>query len=426
MTNNIKLSTVAILATSTLYANSIGYSSIASGGVTTTTKDMYSIFNNPAMLDHSKYTTNIGLGAAVSYTENGLIDGMDKLDDINFEEAFDSIEQNAGHDGANAETLKQTIIDGQNKIIALDGTSANINMNGQFAVNYENWAVGVSYNREFQLSIQVDPNKTDLIVDGGGIYYSYDPVSDTYASSTQSAYENSSIMYALDNGDIAADLTSMAILEVPVAYKHEYNGFDIGGAIKLLKGTYSHVSIDPNKGTDNLSDELKSSEESKNSFGLDLGVHKRYGSFDISAVFKNLNKPTFTYSDGFEYSMEPMAKIGTAYNMFDNDLTIAFDAQLNKTTNSLTHLDTQMMNIGLSYEPLSWLGIKGGIKNNIAEKDENKLGNVYTAGFNFGTKWLQFALAGEMSSQKVKLEDDEVSKYMGVRFELISRWGSNK
>ena len=422
--NNIKLSLLAVLATSSVYASgTIGYSSLATGGVTTTTKDAYAIFNNPSMLDKSKYTTNVQVGLGVSITENGLLDGLDNLDGINFEDAYAELEANAPFDGTNSEATKNAIINGQQTIVGLDGASANIDGSGEFAVNYENFALGYSYTAEINLGMSVNPNKTDLIVDGGsGNYFEYNPTNDTYSISNQSAYEASSIMYALDNDELVANLSAMEIVQVPLAYKTEYDGYDIGVAVKYLKGTYSHVDINPNDGSDNLSDKLEDSQESDTTFGLDLGVHKRYGDFDFSAVIKDINTPKFKYSNSFEYTIDPMAKIGAAYSMFDDDLSIAIDAQLNKTKNSLYQTETQMVNLGVSYEPLSWLGIKGGVKNNLAQ-EENDLGNIYTAGLNFGTKWIQVALAGEISTKKITIDDDEVSKYMGARFEIISRWG---
>jgi len=99
MKNKIMLSVLASTITTSIYAydmKPVGFKAMSMGGTgVASTRGSLSGYYNPALLRFSDYTTEVSLNVGARVRESNLIDSMDQLSDLNFEDTIDMLSDNA-------------------------------------------------------------------------------------------------------------------------------------------------------------------------------------------------------------------------------------------------------------------------------------------------------------------------------------------
>jgi hypothetical protein len=411
----------------------MGFDSIGMGGAgVANAKGSIAGYYNPALLAKKRYDSEISLNLGIGLRENNLIDNMDQLgDEVNdLSGTMDNLSDNFG--GTLSASTKNNITNIQNILGSIgEGNGVQIMPAGSFSVQAGSYNIGVYVTGSLDASMIVDPNKLDLIIKddiAGTTYYSeYDLTNDTWSTPTTDAtdYEARSLEYALDNNEIAVQLSGLSLIEVPVSYAHTFplgdGTIDVGGSLKLMKGTTYNQLISPDEDTDDFDDKFEDSEVETSTFGLDIGLlYSPTNSFDVGFVAKNLNSPEFDkFNTTDKVSIDPMARIGMVYRPVGENLDIAFDYDLTKNDTTIEGIKSQYLGGGINFRPASWVSLRLGAMTNTAYSEE---GNIVTAGVGFGLKWFQFDLSAQQSTDKGYYDGDEIPKYSKVNFSLISRW----
>jgi hypothetical protein len=99
MNKKIVLSLVTIATLSSVQAmefKPVGFKAVGMGGAgVASTRGAHAGYYNPAMLRFSDSTTEISINAGVRVRENNLIDNMDRLSDLEFQDTIDTLSDNA-------------------------------------------------------------------------------------------------------------------------------------------------------------------------------------------------------------------------------------------------------------------------------------------------------------------------------------------
>ena len=244
-------------------------------------------------------------------------------------------------------------------------------------------------------------------------------------NSNQAEYEASSMDYALESGDTYAQAFGIALLELPIGYGHKFEtnqgNVYIGGALKYMQAiTYREdVSFED---TDEELNEENAQDETSSNFGIDLGFAyepKYIDNLTLGLVAKNLNSPSFKVFNGKDIDIEPMVRIGVAYDILEN-VEVAMDIDLTSNQTYIQELESQMIGGGVSYEPVSWASLRAGLMSNLDSKSE--AGLVYTAGFGIGVDTFSVDLSGQYSSESQRVEGTTYPQYAKVELALITRW----
>lgn len=217
------------------------------------------------------------------------------------------------------------------------------------------------------------------------------------------------------------------MVECPISYACQFKSplgpLSVGGSFKLLAGTTynGQAKIDTESG--DISDELDHADQTSNTYSYDAGVlwqPQGCNNLAIGAVGKYLNSPKFDIANSnAKYTVEPMWRAGIAYSCLQNRLDFAADYDL--TTNTLDDGNaSQYLGGGLNYHPTSWLSLRAGAMQNLANNDE--LGTIGTAGIGIGLKWVQFDISAQMSAKKGYYDGKETPRYARLNAALVSRW----
>ncbi len=429
MKKKLALLSVTMLSTTMLSAmqfETLGYKSVAMGGAAVASSSgSLATYNNPALLAKAKYDVEVSLGGGVSYEDFGAGASVKALDDSGFLDAIDRV----ANDTANVSQADiDTLIKGKNIVLDMDGDAVSVNPQGYIAAQVSGFGFGVFGSSEVVGSAVVDQNHNLLMIEDSSNPGSYLIINDdgTTTTSTDTAtYTAQSMEYALDNGLTYMDVTGIVIAEVPVAYGHkiELSGGNllVGGALKYMRGyTYTEqYKIDDSGSVDSGSEKK---DKTSSTFGVDIGVAFEPSfakDLTIAMVAKDLNSPEFDVVDGSKIKVEPMYRIGVAYNIFDS-LEVAADYDLSANKTFVENTKSQMLGGGLNWHPASWFALRGGLMQNMDAND--KAGLIYTAGLGFGLKWLQLDISGQYSSNSTTVEGQTVPEYAKVNVALISRW----
>jgi len=419
---------INITALHAIKFETLGYKSISMGGASVASSSgSFAAYNNPALLAKTSYSVEVTIGAGASVHDHGALASIKELEDLGFQDTIDNLPENI-NDLPNSE--RQKLLDGTDIIVAMDGSAATVAPHTYLSAQVYSFGFGLFGSSDVMGTAVVDQTRTDLIFEDTGSNTGFSKINDdlSISESSKTEYDKSSIQAAVDQGYTYLDLKGVALLEVPLAYGHNFESkignIMIGGALKYIQAiTYvDHMKVDASGEVAGA--HVKKDKTSAN-FGIDLGLaYQPSFSYDLTfgLVAKNLNTPKFDFVDGTTLSVKPLVRMGMAYNIFDS-LQIAGDLDL--TTNNTLHknLDSQMLGGGLSYEPFSnvfALSLRAGLMQNLHSED--KTGLIYTAGMGIGVKWFQVDLSGEVSSNSNTVQDVTVPQYSKVNLALISRW----
>ena len=426
----LSLSTIILLSATSLHAikfEALGYKAISMGGASVASSTgSLAAYNNPALLSKQPYDVEISIGVGASEYDHGAVNSAKALEDTGFIDTVDTIVKEIQGGSVSQATLK-TLNDGRDILIDMDGNYVTVAPQVYLGLQVQGFGMGVYASSDTKVTAIVDQDKTALIFkDGKSGYTEVDSTTGHTTASDETTYKNTSIEYALKNGDTYLDAKGAALVEVPIAYGHNFEtnigNIMVGGALKYMQAiTYIEELKVDNSGE--VDGDVKKDATSTN-FGVDLGLaYQPAFSYDLTfgLVLKNLNSPSFDFADGQSYNVDMLARAGVAYNIFDS-LQIAADIDLTSNNTLNPEIDNQMLGGGIMYEPfnnLFALSIRGGLMQNIAG---DTAGLIYTAGLGIGVKWFQIDLSGEMSGNKNTFQGYTVPTYAKANIALVSRW----
>ena len=272
------------------------------------------------------------------------------------------------------------------------------------------------------MSVKADASRMRLIIDGGnGSYYELIDNGDSfsYKTSTQSDYDNYSLIASLDGNYHKLIATSFVLTELPVGYARTFylkNGnLNIGVTGKLMNALSSQneMFINKNIGKKELTNFASlDGAISSNNFGIDIGAlyeidfpELRYLTFGL--VAKNINSPTFesTFSN---ITIKPQYRAGIGYN--SRFFNVAFDADL--TPNDIIAFSnikqqSQMIGGGIAFD-LKAIDVRVGAMKDLRQDT----GLILTGGLNV-LGFLGIAL--QASTKTTKLDGTPIPQYINLR-----------
>jgi hypothetical protein len=416
----------ALSSVNALEFQPVGFESISMGGAgVASAKGSNAGYYNPALLAKSKLDVEVAVGVGLGIRENNLADNLDTLSNTDLTNTIDTIANNALTPANNTQATRDNLKLAQDTLKAI-GTSNGLALmpTGFLGIQVKNFGLGIYGLADMTARLNVDSSKTDLILEFGGNYYSYNPTTNSYALSTQAQYQTSSLDYALDNKDTYLQLSGIALTEVPLSYAHKFDtsfgDLSIGASLKFMSGTTYNQKIEVDTASDDVEDLFDSSEKKSSNIGFDLGVLYNPSALDklaIGFVAKNVNTPKFETITSAEYEVEPMLRAGIAYDFDLFDVALDFDLSKNKTF--IDDYESQYVGGGINFNPLSWFSVRVGAMQNLADDVE---GTILTAGLGFGLKWIQIDVSGQMSSESGSFDGEEIPKYSKVNLAFVSKW----
>ncbi len=426
----LSFTTILLLSVTSLHAmkfETLGYKSISMGGAAVANSSgSTATYNNPALLAKAPYSVEVSVGVGVSTYDHGALASIKKLEDLGFMETMDDIPDNLEDLVA---TDTGTLIEGTQVIVDMDGNAVTISPQAYVGAQVSGFGFGVFGSTNATAITDVNQSATRLIFADTSSGTGYSEILDTGIDQNISAadYNSYSIESAINSGSTALDVRGVALVEVPIAYGHSFKtslGYImVGGALKYMQAiTYTErMKLDD---SGEVEGDVRKDKTSSN-FGVDIGLaYQPSFSYDLTfgLVAKNLNSPEFDFADGKTYKIEPLVRVGVAYDIFEAlQVAADYDVTSNKTLNPA--VESQTVGGGISYEPFTdffALSLRAGLMQNLHEAD--KSGLIYAAGLGIGFKRIQIDLSGEMSSNTNTLDDISVPQYTKVSLALISRW----
>ncbi|MBN2845552.1 MAG: conjugal transfer protein TraF [Deltaproteobacteria bacterium] len=412
----------------------IGFDSVSMGGAgTAMSRGSFATYYNPALLAEHKNGLEVSLSAGLGLREVTLAESLDNLSDIGIEEALGNIENylptSLPLNGLPAD-LRNDVIAIQDILFSIPDTnglelmpSASLGIQvGNFGFGFYGVSEGTGY-------AVVDKDRLDIIVETsipGYSYVKYDEENDEFILSDLPEYEQSSLLYALDEGKTYIQLTGLAYTSIPVAYARQFNTrwgtLDLGGAFNVMPGyTFDKkINIDTESGS--IKDEFDDAEEYDTSFGVDIGLFYEpqiLQKLSLGLVAKNINTPKFDTCSGEELEVKPQVRGGVAYDLFGDKVTLALDADLTKNETFIPDYFSQFVGGGIRYQPFDWFSVRGGAMQNIQESQE---GTIFTTGFGFGFKQFQLDLAGQCSTKQGEYDGQSFPRYSRIEIAFVSKW----
>ena len=398
----------------------LGYQSIGMGGASVAnSENAYSTYNNPALL--AKENKSISFSAGIEAHDYNLATSIKAIKDTHLNATINKL------NGLTLSTLASITPDdvtnlenGRTLLLNVNGNSVVLNPQAALAIQYKNFGFGVFSSSDIALTAYVDKVHDQLIFNNGSLYYKVNS-DGTVSNSNSTAYTNTSMEYALQNGLTYLEAKGFVLAEVPIAYGTSYDigigNLMVGGAVKYIEAeTYIQKFKVDNYGS---SDTSKHNKLNQN-FGVDIGlayVPSFSKNLTIGIVGKDLNTPSFKFEDGSNVKVDPMVRAGVAYNIFDS-LQIAGDIDLTNNKTMINGLNSQNVGGGLDFHPLTWFSIRGGLFQNLDHND--KAGIIYTSGITFGPKVFNFDISGQMSGNKTSINNVSYPEYAKVNFSLNS------
>ena len=403
--------------------------SMGGAGIATSPSSLAS-YNNPALLAKNKKTFAFHTGVGIGYKDNGVLDTVSQLDDLNFADLIDKYEN---YD-YNSIKLNPSLIPGfiaevgadinslekaKNIILGANNQSFNVAPTVDIAFAVKNFGFGVFANADIAGTSKVDQKYNRLIFENGGSYYELNS-NNSVTGSNPADYKDSSLIYAMDEGigNTGVQLDGLAVIEIPVAYGHafgtDFGDIYLGGAFKLMKGT-TYSSFHSFSSDKDISDDFDKNKKDSTTVGLDLGVAYN-PSFDedltLALVGKNLNSPSFDRTVGKDFKLDPMVRAGAAYKI--SFVELAFDVDLTENE-SINGMKSRYVGGGASFD-LFILDLNAGVMKNLSSNDDSGL--IYTAGVSMGP----VELSAQMASKSTHIDGTKLPKQASVNLAIAFSW----
>lgn len=425
------LSLVTILSLSLLHGSefqSLGGLSTSMGGAgVASASGSLAGYYNPALLTQKK-GVEVSLGVGLGVRENNIGEKIDKLSNMNLTDIVDRVANNAPIPQSNRREDRDNIKEAQD-ILKSIGSNNGVSLmpSAYLGVQYDNMSIGVYTTSDIALSADIDSQHTGLSVkdEDNGLYYTYDPINDTYGLTDRTNYEQNSLQYALDNNLSTLKGQGLLTVEVPISYAQAFDlpqgELSVGGSLKLIHGvTYTQtLSVDSDNATD--SDTLKENKKESDNIGIDVGLlfkPSNLQKLQVGLVAKNLNSPSFDTAHGKKLKADLQLRTGLQYNINDS-LDVAGDLDLTSNKTLIHGYESQMLGAGVNYHPVTWFALRGGLMQNIANSND---GVVYTAGLALGPEAFQLDISAQMASNSGRYDGNDIPKYAKVNVALVSKW----
>lgn len=214
-----------------------------------------------------------------------------------------------------------------------------------------------------------------------------------------------------NNNLTRAVITGYGIAEMPLSYGYALNEhLSFGGSLKLMLGRVyaTEVAVFQDDISGQISAAKEHYEKSIN-VGLDLGVMARVRMFNVGLTARNVNAPTFKGPtvNGKRYSdvtLDPQIVAGGAFIPFEW-LTVAVDLDLTPNETALPGYHTQMGRLGLEFNPFHFLALRGGLSQNLAERDVGTLAHL---GLGLNLWAIRLDVAGSMALEKTTYNGSQI------------------
>jgi len=406
----------------------IGYKAASMGGAgVASSKNAMASYYNPALLAKPDRDVEIAVGVGVGVVDNGALESVNKLNDAGFSALIDKANNNvADLTLADVATLSKS----RDIVIGMNGEGVLATPDAYVSAQVGSFSVGVFGSVETAGIAIADPAHNKLIFDdtaNSGLYVDIEDLSNI--TITQGEYENTSLEYAVNNNLTYLRVDTLTLIEVPLSYGHAFDtgvgSLSVGGSLKFMQGTSyaGDVNVDTDSG--NIEDILKDSEKKSSDIGIDVGLLYEptfAEGLRVGLVGKNLNTPSFDRQIGGSIDIDPMIRMGVAYNIFES-LEVAFDYDITKNdtllASSIDTYQTQYLGGGVNWHPVTWASLRAGLMENQASSYE---GLIYTAGLAIGPEALQLDISAQMSSEENEVDGDTYPRAARVNIALISRW----
>ena len=392
--------------------------SMGGAGIATSPSSLAS-YNNPALLAKNKKTFAFHTGVGVGYRDNGVLDTVSQLDDLNFSDLVELAENSTSLTGVSFNDLTK-LNQSKNIILGANNQSFNVAPTVDVAFAIKNFGFGIFANADVAGTSKVDQKYNRLIFKNGTNYYELKSDNTVATVSDTTAYENSSLIYAMDEGigNTGVQLDGLAVIEIPVAYGHafgtDFGDIYLGGAFKLMKGT-TYSSFHSFSSDKDISDDFDKNKKDSTTVGLDLGVAYN-PSFDedltLALVGKNLNSPSFDRTVGKDFKLDPMVRAGAAYKI--SFVELAFDVDLTENE-SINGMKSRYVGGGASFD-LFILDLNAGVMKNLSSNDDSGL--IYTAGVSMGP----VELSAQMASKSTHIDGTKLPKQASVNLAIAFSW----
>jgi hypothetical protein len=219
----------------------------------------------------------------------------------------------------------------------------------------------------------------------------------------------------LEKNNTSLTLRGFQLVEVPVSYGHPISeSLAIGVNLKMMQGrVYGHRLRVFDSSMDDIEDNITEYYKDSSTFGLDVGALARTKWFNFGVVARNINSPTFA---GFTHNrdqrvtvfpdvtLKPQVTVGAAFIPTET-LTLAADYDLTKSDTIVEGYKTQNLNLGVEWDVLRFLALRGGASKNLAQDDSPW---IYSAGFGVNLWAVRFDVAGAISDSRVTSEGDRI------------------
>ena len=391
--------------------------SMGGAGIATSPSSLAS-YNNPALLAKNKKTFAFHTGVGVGYRDNGVLDTVSQLDDLNFSDLVELAENTTNLTGVSFNDLTK-LNQSKNIILGANNQSFNVAPTVDVAFAIKNFGFGIFANADVAGTSKVDQQYNRLIFKNGTNYYELNS-NNSVTPSNQADYEGSSLIYAMDEGvgNTGVQLDGLAVIEIPVAYGHafgtDFGDIYLGGAFKLMKGT-TYSSFHSFSSDKDISDDFDKNKKDSTTVGLDLGVAYN-PSFDedltLALVGKNLNSPSFDRTVGKDFKLDPMVRAGAAYKI--SFVELAFDVDLTENE-SINGMKSRYVGGGASFD-LFILDLNAGVMKNLSSNDDSGL--IYTAGVSMGP----VELSAQMASKSTHIDGTKLPKQASVNLAIAFSW----
>lgn len=192
----------------------------------------------------------------------------------------------------------------------------------------------------------------------------------------------------VNGAGINFNFASVRLTEVPLAYGVELDGpigtLGLGVSVKYLSASFqkSVTPLDTNFDVNSTIERIKfGSGESRSNFGVDLGLtYSPISDLYIGLVAKNLNSPTFAFSD-YDLKIRPQVRAGASFSVLDS-ITIAADADLTNNDvislgNGIIH--SQKIGVGASFD-IAFFDLRVGIAKDLRQ-DNGAIVSLGLGGF---------------------------------------------
>jgi hypothetical protein len=237
---------------------------------------------------------------------------------------------------------------------------------------------------------------------------------------------NASTGASYTNNQSALDVVGASFLEIAAGYAWNLDkwmhGLSLGANLKLINGrtaatTFRFLSESDTQEAFKL-DDTKASWAPAADLGLLWDVRRTYEHAPLSPkvglVMRNINSPSFDTPAGGNYDLDRQVRLGVALNPA-RFWTLAADMDLTKNETPVDGFYSRQLALGTEINVFNRkafnIPLRAGIMKNLAEKDSKM---AYTLGTGINLLYMHLDVSGVVSSERTKLDDDEIPTKLGV------------